>query len=402
MKFKHLLLIFLFLILSACTTKFKIDHIPTTTQPILPKFTPTTLFPSPPTHLDNTVAVPKSSDILNFIPGDQFLGDSISFSIEIADLDADGDNDIFIANYNNPSTLWLNNGDGTFFNSYQTFGPSRIQGAHDVAIQDLNGDGYLDIFLVYHKSPSKIFFNDGSGTFTNSGQDIGAANDDPQWVVLGDIDGDGDTDAFLVFSRQPNRLWVNDGSGVFTRSDEGYGGNYSHNMLLADFNGDNALDILYCFINQPGKVWFNDGMGDFSESGQTITDCGELDSGDIDGDGDIDFAVSTIDNGISIWDNSDGAGTFTQSGTYFYPGTIKLKLFDADLDGDLDLVASKIEEGNGLWINQGKEGFSFKGLVFGSDWAHCFSAGKIDSDEYLDVVVGYDNANGGLTIYFNR
>ena len=57
------------------------------------------------------------------------------------------------------------------------------------------------------------------GIFIDSGQPLGSSTSDN--VDLGDLDGDGDLVAFVVngtSSGQPNKVWLNDGSGNFTDS----------------------------------------------------------------------------------------------------------------------------------------------------------------------------------------
>jgi hypothetical protein len=333
------------------------------------------------------------------------LDNAISFSVIIADIDLDHDNDIFFANYSAPSQLWLNDGSGVFSNSRQVFGPPNAQGAHGVGIQDLNGDTYPDIFLIYHNASSKVFFNDGSGGFTDSQQNIGTADDGPQSIVLGDVDNDGDIDAFITFSREANRLWINAGNGVFERSDVEYGGRTSPEMLMLDFNGDEILDLFYCYIDSPGEIWFNDGQGNFVDTGQAIGDqygCDDLDSGDIDGDGDNDIVLGNIEKGVKIWFNENNTGLFLEGESYFAPGTIKTKLFDADSNGYLDLITAHIENGNILWVNTGQGKFMAVGQLFGAELAHSLATGDLDADADIDVVVGSGSRPGQQEIYFNE
>jgi len=208
-----------------------------------------------------------NSNTVVFTKSEQNLGDSRTFSIGIADIDRDSDNDIFTANYSGPSKLWLNDGNGIFSDTGQKFNTSEV---HDAGINDLNGDTYLDIFLVSQATPSKVYFNNGSGVFTDSGQNIGSGSDSPITIKLGDVDSDNDIDAFIAYYLLPIRLWLNDGNGFFTITDTKYGDSNVSDMELADFNGDTFLDLFLCFSDQPDEVWTNDGTGEFKNSGQTL------------------------------------------------------------------------------------------------------------------------------------
>jgi hypothetical protein len=316
--------------------------------------------PEPQAQVGNPSSAESSSPIV-YAKGKQSFGEVRTFGLAIADVDLDGDNDLFIANYIGPSRLWLNDGDGLFTDSHQRFEASSDQRAHDVAIADFNGDSHSDIFLVCHNAPSRVFLNDGSGEFVDSQQNIGAAGDSPTSVVLGDVDSDGDIDAFIIYARKPNRLWVNGGNGLFTRSDAEYGGRTAKVMTLADFNGDKFPDLFFGFLEKTGEVWFNDGSGNFRDTEQALGDqvgCDCVVAGDIDADGDTDLVISNFENGIGVWFNQDGTGIFAEEGSRFSPGTIKTEVLDADADGDLDLIASHMETGNRLWLNRGSGQFT--------------------------------------------
>ena len=134
------------------------------------------------------------------------MGGSYSVGISLGDVDGDGDLDAFIANVQDQANkVWLNDGSGTFTDSGQSLGGSW---SYDIALGDMDGDGDLDAFVVNCvDQANKVWLNDGSGTFTDSGQSLGGS-----WsvgIALGDLDGDGDLDAFVANESQAHRVWKN-------------------------------------------------------------------------------------------------------------------------------------------------------------------------------------------------
>jgi hypothetical protein len=75
-------------------------------------------------------------------------------------------------------------------------------------IGDLNGDEYLDAFVV-NETDCRIYFGDGKGLFTESSQRIPLSGMD--WMLksdIGDINKDGKLDVIIG-----RTVWVNDGQG---------------------------------------------------------------------------------------------------------------------------------------------------------------------------------------------
>ena len=67
-----------------------------------------------------------------------------------------------------------------------------------VALGDVDGDGDLDAFTAVNSQISnRLFLNDGTGVFTDSGQEIGQVGGNVD-VELGDVDADGDLDAVIA------------------------------------------------------------------------------------------------------------------------------------------------------------------------------------------------------------
>ena len=223
--------------------------------------------------------------------------------------------------------------------------------SHGVKLGDLDGDGDLDAFVANSTAgggPNRVFTNDGSGMFSDSGQALGSS--ESRNVALGDLDGDGDLDAYVA-NQGINRVWINDGGGVFSDSGQVLGANDSHDVLLGDLDGDGDLDA---FVTNLGtnRVWVNDGTGAFSDSAQSLGAETSVNAalGDVDGDGDHDAVVSNDVTGQAneVWLN-DGSGGFTASAQSIGTGTSRdVALGDIDADGDLDLLVVNRNESDQL------------------------------------------------------
>ncbi len=327
----------------------------------------------------------------SFADSGNSLGSAQSQDVSLGDLDGDGDLDAFVANFDQPSRVWLNDGSGTFTSSSQSLGYAPSVG---VCLGDLDSDGDLDAFVAAFAQRNRIWLNDGNGNFADSGQDLGSYNSND--VSLGDVDGDGDLDAFVANFAEPNRVWLNDGNGNFSDSGQSLGSSYSMTVSLGDVDGDGDLDAFEANHGaQANRVWLNDGNGNFADSGQSLGSSSSVDVnlGDVDGDGDLDAFVAN-NQANRVWLN-DGNGNFADSGnTLGTSDSYNVKLGDLDGDGDLDAITANRDQANRVWLNDGSGSFSDNGQSLGSSESRGVSLGDLDGDGDIDAfVANYNQAN---------
>ena len=128
------------------------------------------------------------------------------------------------------------------------------------AVADIDGDGDLDIYLTRVGEPNRLLLNDGLGEYTDATDAAGVEGNDPMQgssaAAFSDIDGDGDMDLVVTGAGQNGTvLYVNDGDGRFVDGTAGSGlddlpalgeGRLSqmHGLTFADFDRDGDLDLL--------------------------------------------------------------------------------------------------------------------------------------------------------------
>jgi enediyne biosynthesis protein E4 len=118
----------------------------------------------------------------------------------LADIDADGLVDVFLARTEGPNALYRNQGGWRFEDVTATAGvaaPDRYSTGCTFA--DVNGDRSPDLILVALGGPNSLFVNDGSGRFTEQGAAAGLSSTaGSTTIAAADVDGDGWLDLFVT------------------------------------------------------------------------------------------------------------------------------------------------------------------------------------------------------------
>ena len=163
-----------------------------------------------------------------------------------------------IANFKGSSArLFHNNGDGTFtdVSEKEKIANPKGKGLGVVAL-DYDNDGRMDIFQANDAAANFLYHNDGNGIFSEVALAAGVAFD-PDGNARGgmgvdaeDLDSDGYLEIFVAnFSDQTNALFHNDKDGLFTEITNGVGlGAISVPMSgfgsrFFDYNNDGLVDL---------------------------------------------------------------------------------------------------------------------------------------------------------------
>jgi hypothetical protein len=291
--------------------------------------------------------------------------------------------DAFIVNVLQQSMVFWNDGFGYFSLSGQSTWPFENR---DAAIGDLDGDGDLDAFVVASQGgccdTNQVYLVDEFGIFYCTGQgSLTFGKYNSFGVALGDLDGDGDLDAFVANYGEPNKVYFNDGLGIFSDAGQSLGLDNSYDVGLGDLDGDGDLDAFVVNDGEPNKIYLNDGSGSFSDSGQVLGNDNStgIALGDVNGDSYIDAFVTNEGQANRIYLN-DSLGVFADSGQELgLNDSFSVDLGDVDGDGDLDAaVANRYAQPNKLYFNDGAGIFTDSGQELDNGDSVCVILGKIN------------------------
>lgn len=281
-----------------------------------------------------------------------------STSAAFFDYDRDGDLDLFLVNYvaftvagnkrctehsgaqdycppraypPAPARLFRNDGSLHFTDATASSGVASAYGAGlGVAVGDLDGDRWLDVYVANDAMPNQLWINRRDGTFENRGLISGTAlnasgrPEGSMGIALGDADNDGDEDLFVTnIVGETHAFYLNDGRANFddargraglagpTAGMTGFGTNwldYDHDGRLDLFLTSGAVNTLEGQRGQPmpyrqrSQLFHNEGRGTFrdvsAEAGPVFERLGigrGAAFGDLDNDGDIDIVVTNND-----------------------------------------------------------------------------------------------------------
>jgi hypothetical protein len=386
---------------------------------------------------------------------DVFVQEIATGGAASGDYDGDGDVDLFITRGDaGPNLLYRNDGNLVFTDVAAAAGVAWTRSATESyrhagpAFGDLDGDGDLDLFLGgLFGDPSLVFSNNGDGSFTDvtagSGIDTLAARHSIS-AAFGDYDLDGDIDLLLAHwgstvsdinnPGDTEHLWRNDSDAAgirFTSVSVAAGispsivtlsdprairsaADATFSPSFARINGDAYADIVFAADFNRSQVFLNDQDGTFTNATDVsvIVDDNGMGSalGDYDGDGDLDWFVSSIFGdaanfpapkiGNRLYRNDNGAFVDVTAQAQVADGGWGWGscFMDFENDGDLDIYHT-----NGWSEPQGREFEADFSRAFVSNGAGVFAErsaelGLTDTKQGRGIVCADFDEDGDVDI----
>ena len=400
-------------------------------------------------------------------------------NIEFSDVDNDGDQDVIIVGGTNhvqaTNILYINDGTGVFYEVKAT--PFDGVEESSVAFADIDNDGDKDVFITglnrYNKPLAEFYTNDGTGNYTlvqgtnipgvyNSSVAFSNANNAENYQLLL-VAGRGERSVY-------SSLYTNRGNGVFSlvRSASfvtvtnpnvaffDYDNDHDQDIVItgtsygqslpalykrtaiyhytiqtrqpfidvvsdaciahADVNGDGLEDLLFVdddytssniidthlYMSNPNGIFTENTNYTFPEFAKPVAVFV-----DVDGDNDQDIVITGrmyINNNTSnitkIFIN-DGSGNFSERANTNLPGVYNgsMAVADVDLDGDMDLLITGFTNHMGnniikLFENDGAGNFTeVANMPFDPVWESSVAFEDIDNDGDPDLLITGQNNN---------
>lgn len=346
--------------------------------------------------------------------------------VSIADVDGDGWQDVYFVNQVGRNELWRNLGAGKFEDITEQAGvglPDRICVAASFA--DIDNDGDSDLYVTSVRGGNALFENDGHGVFRDisqaSGLDYVGHSSSAEFF---DYDRDGRLDLFLVnVGVYTTERVVTVATDHFTGPDRGAYTYYASNpdAFAAHLKPQRAERSL--LFRNLGENRF----ADVTDQTQLVDLNWTGDASPLDGnaDGWPDLYLVNMQGHDEYYENVEGQ-RFVRKGREVFPatpwGAMGIKVLDIDNDGHMDIFLtdmhtdmainlSPIEEkkkvpsdamdpdrlatdgnhvwGNALFHNEGNGKFTEVSAAWNAEtyWPWGLSSGDVNADGYEDVFV---------------
>ena len=239
-------------------------------------------------------------------------GGYLGCGISMADFNGDGLDDLSIAHHEGDLQFYLGNGTG--FDPYDLQLTAHNYEAKMILWADIDNDGDQDLFVTYRLAPNKLYINEGDLVMTDFSAECGIdqSNRRSYGACFGDYNNDGLLDLFVanyVSGQDPpfNELYLNLGGGYFddVTFDGPMGEPLDQNFQghWVDLNEDGLLDLhlirdRLCFVNRYYKQ---------SSNGEFFEDSGNMN---------LDYSINAMCSSTTDYDHDDDQDLYISAGMW--------------------------------------------------------------------------------------
>jgi hypothetical protein len=312
--------------------------------------------------------------------------------VAVADVDGDGLPDIYFTNQLGGNQLWKNLGGGRFSDITRAAGVALADRISVTAsFADIDNDGDQDLFVTTVRGGNVLFENDGMGHFVDISKAAGVDHvGHSSGAVFFDVDHDGLLDLYVC------------NVGQYTIDQQGRGGAFVG--MSDGFSGHlhpDRTETAILYKNLGGRR-FKDvtremGLGDAGWSGDASV-------ADLNGDGFADLYALNMQGANHYFENQGGRRFIDRTAEVFPRtswGAMGIKFFDYDNDGRPDLLVTDMHsdmsqtvgpdreklKSQMLWTPDFLQGDEKK-FIFGNSFFHNLGASKM---EEISDRVGVEN-----------
>lgn len=351
-----------------------------------------------------------------------------SEGVAVADVDRDGMLDVLAGEYWYQAPVWARHelappGD---YDPLTEYSDCFVAGAADV-----DRDGWTDFLSVGFPGSEARWFANPAGAGGHWQRHVIApavSNESPAFV---DVDGDGRIDLLMGLAGERRVVWLEPGSDprvhwtvnrVSSPGQPGYR-QFDHGLGLADVDGDGRADVLTpegWYAAPPDRHASPWPFQPANWQGSTPLGpqpAAQMDTQDVDGDGDLDvFTSSPHAYGVWWWEQAGSAGWIVHQISRGFSQSHSLVLADVDGDGLRDVVTGKRWYAHGPggdpgsqqravlhWfrLRRGPGGSTFDSLRIHSDSGvgTQFVVRDVDGDGRTDVVT---SSKKGVFVHLQR
>ncbi len=267
----------------------------------------------------------------------------------IGDVNLDGRPDVIGISNGTTTTTWFENAGAFVFNQFDL--PNAAEPASKALnLADFNGDGADDLLLTRNDGAVDLLISDlslGSVPYGTESSPIHEVTPELESLVAADLDGDGDAEIIAATERDGIYRLRNIGfqsyesiEQLVTPTPGGFIG--TRTLEATDLDGDGHMDLL-CVGTQGGVTWL-EGDGNGVLTPRTLNASGPLTRGeayaaDVDGDGDLDVLVASAASSVLLIEQSAPGVFAPPAPVVSVQGTlVEIRLARLNGDDDVDIA----------------------------------------------------------------